>query len=253
MRAPQRSCYGIGTLMFCLVLAMGTLPSQRSSAFTFDLTESEWAWWPDYCKARYIDLGFTASGAVGATMSKSEIAAWYSQLGADVFTYVHHHCAGLVWLQRARMATTETERQFALKSAEYESNFTLVRIPAGSTMHTDILVHMGQIKRAAGDHDAAVNYFDQAIKSRPDYAAGYLGKALVHRDRKQLPKVIEILSAGSDATGGQSRELEYHLGAALFDAGRLDESRVHARRAYELGFPLPALRDRLAAAGFPLD
>lgn len=253
MSSLPRAGAGLTAATACLFIALAGSASRPAQAFTFDLTESEWAWWPDYCKARYIDLGFTATGAVGQVLSKAEIAAWYSQLGPDIFTYIHHHCAGLVWLQRARMATTETERQFSLKSAEYESNFTLIRIPPGSTMHTDILVHMGQIKRAAGDREAAVNYFDQAIQSRPDYATGYLGKALVYRDRKELPRAIEVLRAGSTATGGESRELEYHLGLALLDAGQHDDARVHARRAYALGFPLPALRDRLAAAGYPLE
>lgn len=234
-----------------LVLGAGQIREVR--AFAFEISESEWAWWPDFCKARYIDLGFGAPGAIRQVPSRAEIAAWRSQIGEDVFTYVHHHCAGLLWLQRARLAPSNVEREFALRSAEYESTFTLDRIPPGSKFHTDIVVHMGQIKRAAGDMTEALRYFEQAIESRPDYPAGYLGKALVHRDRKDLPSVIEVLKEGSVATGGESRELEYHLGLALFDSGQHDAARVHARRAYELGFPLPALRERLAAAGFPLD
>lgn len=236
-----------------MLLLLGAGPIRDARAFAFEITESEWAWWPDFCKARYIDLGFGAPGAIRQIPSRTEIAAWRSQIGEDVFTYVHHHCAGLIWLQRARMAPNDVERDFALRSAEYESTFTLDRITPGSKMHADIVVHMGQIKRAAGDLTEALAYFERAIESRPNYAAGYLGKALVHRDRKDLSKVIEVLKQGSVATGGESRELEYHLGLALFDTGQHDAARVHARRAYALGFPLPALRERLAAAGFPVD
>lgn len=236
-----------------LLSAIAVVAGRPAAGFTFDLSESEWAWWPGYCKARYNDLGMSATGARGSSLSRTEIAAWRSQLGEDVFTYIHHHCAGLVWLQRARLATSRAEREFALSSAEYESNFTLARIPPGSAMHADILVHMGQIKRAAGDTQAALGFFEQAIGSRPGHAAGYLGKALVMRDKKDIAGAVAVLEAGSIATGGESREIEYHLGLALLDLGQHEAARSHARRAYELGFPLPALRDRLAAAGFPLD
>lgn len=236
-----------------LLAALAFSFPRAASGFAFDPTAAEWAWWPAYCKARYLDLGMSPSAQGVQTLSKSEISAWRYELGDDVFTYVHHHCAGLVWLQRARLATIPSERDFALQSAEYESNFTLVRIPPASDTYTDILVHMGQIKRAAGNGNAAIDFFEQAIQSRPDRAAGYLGKALVMRDRKKIDLAIEALRAGSNATGGESRELEYHLGLALLDAGQFEDARSHARRAYELGFPLPALRDRLAAAGYPLD
>jgi len=236
-----------------VLAAASQLTGTAAHAFTFDPTAAEWAWWPGYCKARYLDLGMSPSAQGIQTLSRAEISAWRYELGDDVFTYVHHHCAGLIWLQRARLATTAAERDFALQSAEYESNFTLIRIPPASDTYADIVVHMGQIKRAAGNGDAALGFFEQAIQSRPDRAAGYLGKALVMRDRKKTDLVIAALRAGSQATGGESRELEYHLGLALLDAGQFEDARGHARRAYELGFPLPALRDRLAAAGFPLD
>jgi tetratricopeptide (TPR) repeat protein len=250
IQLPQRrSAKLCGLILAALAISM----PKAASGFTFDPTAAEWAWWPAYCKARYLDLGMSPSAQGIQPLSKAEISAWRSQLGDDVFTYVHHHCAGLIWLQRARLATVPSERDFALQSAEYESNFTLIRIPPESDTYADILVHMGQIKRAAGNGNAALDFFEQAIRSRPDRAAGYLGKSLVMRDRKKTDQAIEALRAGSRATGGESRELEYHLGLALLDAGQFEDARGHARRAYELGFPLPALRDRLAAAGYPLD
>lgn len=251
---PKNARRSSAVLLLVLVLlpCAAFLP-RDAVAFTFDLSESEWAWWPDYCKARYLDLGFQASGAVGPPMSKSEIATWRSHIGPEVFTYIHHHCAGLVWLQRARLAVTPTERDFALRSADYESNFTLARIPAGTQMHAEILVHLGRIKRAAGDESASISYFDQAIKSLPTYPGGYQGKAMIYRDRRETDKAVQVLEAGSKATEGKSAELEYYLGLTLLEARKPEAARMHAKRAYDQGFPLPALRDRLAAAGYPLD
>jgi tetratricopeptide (TPR) repeat protein len=50
----------------------------------------------------------------------------------------------------------------------------------------------------------------------------------------------------------KSPEVHYNLGLALFNLQRFDEARKHARTAYSLGYPLPALREQLKAAGFPL-
>jgi len=38
----------------------------------------------------------------------------------------------------------------------------------------------------------------------------------------------------------------------LMDLKDFPAAQDHARRAYELGYPLPGLRDRLARAGHPL-
>lgn len=245
-----------GMVAACCLLALLTLAAAQiprtAHAFAFNLTPAEWAWWPDYCKARFLDLGFRPTGTQ-VIVDQGEIAYWRSQVGLEVFTYVHHHCAGLVWLQRARMASTPTERDFALRSAEYESDFTLVRIQPGSVMHASILVHLGQIRRAAGDQAGALSFFDRAVDSRSDFPGGYQGRAMIERDRRNLEGAIEALRKGSAATEGRSAELEYHLGLALLDAGQIDEALIHAKRAYELGFTLPALRDRLRKAGRTLD
>ena len=249
--STRRSAAAVQFLIALLIVAAAQTP-RTANAFAFNLTPAEWAWWPGYCKARFLDLGFRPTG-VHVIVDQGEIAFWRSQIGLDIFTYVHHHCAGLVWLQRARMASTPTERDFALQSAEYESDFTLVRIPPGSTMHASILVHLGQIRRAAGDQDGALSFFDRAVDSRSDFPGGYQGRAMIEQDRRDLDGAIEVLRKGSEATGGRSAELEYYLGLALLDAGKPDDALIHARRAYELGFALPALRDRLRKAGRALD
>ena len=43
--------------------------------------------------------------------------------------------------------------------------------------------------------------------------------------------------------------VHYNLGLAYLSLKKYDESLAHAKRAYELGFPLPGLRDKLVRAG----
>ena len=57
---------------------------------------------------------------------------------------------------------------------------------------------------------------------------------------------------GNEATGGDSPEIHYFLGLAYLNLKDLDLASEHARRAYDLGYPLPGLRNKLAAAGRPI-
>jgi tetratricopeptide (TPR) repeat protein len=50
----------------------------------------------------------------------------------------------------------------------------------------------------------------------------------------------------------RSPEAHYNLGLALFKLQRFEEARKHAKIAYSLNYPLPALRDQLKDSGFPL-
>jgi tetratricopeptide (TPR) repeat protein len=48
-------------------------------------------------------------------------------------------------------------------------------------------------------------------------------------------------------------EVNYNLGLIYFDRKDYQTSQSYAKRAYAGGFPLPGLRRKLAAAGYPLD
>ena len=62
---------------------------------------------------------------------------------------------------------------------------------------------------------------------------------------EQLQRAVRLLP--------DSAEVEYNLGLVYFNLQDYQTSRVHAQRAYELGFPLPGLRRKLATVGFQLN
>ena len=51
----------------------------------------------------------------------------------------------------------------------------------------------------------------------------------------------------------ENSEVNYNLGLVHLDLKDYKTSQMYAQRAYALGFPLPGLRRKLQAAGFPLD
>lgn len=95
-------------------------------------------------------------------------------------------------------------------------------------------------------------YFERAFAFRPKDAkihhlyGTYLHRAKRVSDARQQYEVAEAL-------GLDSVELYYNRGLLEFEAGNLEESARYASRAYAGGYPLPALRDKLRKAGYPVD
>ncbi len=91
-------------------------------------------------------------------------------------------------------------------------------------------------------------YFDRAIRYAKDDAMVRMlyGMHLISRDRKK--EGIEQLRA-AETLGSSSANFHYNLGLAYFDVDQFESSLDHAKKAYEKGFPLPGLRDKLKRAG----
>jgi tetratricopeptide (TPR) repeat protein len=91
-------------------------------------------------------------------------------------------------------------------------------------------------------------YFDRAIRFRKDDAMVRMlyGIYLVSHDRKK--EGIEQLRS-AEKLGAKGANFHYNLGLAYFDIGDHDAALEHAKKAYDLGFPLPGLKDKLKRAG----
>lgn len=221
------------------------------AATLFWPTPSEWANWPEYCRAKYAYLRRSETLEFGPPVPSALFEKYDASLGR-AWVFIHHHCAGLGYLQRAQLALTPRDRKEALRKALSESRFTFARIPEELPIYAEIATHMGTVSRASGDYDAALSYYEIAMRTHPDYAGGYQGTALVLQDKGRNDEALEVLLDGDKATGGSSPEIHYFLGMAYVKRKDFDRAAEHAKRAYELGYPLPGLRNKLAAAGHPI-
>lgn len=228
------------------------LPFQAGLAATLLWpTPSEWANWPEYCRAKYAFLRRSETLEFGPPVPTALFEKYDASLG-QAWIFVHHHCAGLAYLQRAQLALTPRDRKYALGKAFSESRFTFARIPTELPIYAEIATHMGTVSRASGDYDAALTYYEIAIQTHPEYPGGYQGTALVLQDQGKDDAALEVLLNGDKATGGTSSEIQYFLGMAYLKRKEFGKASEHAKRAYELGYPLPGLRNKLAAAGYPV-
>jgi tetratricopeptide (TPR) repeat protein len=91
-------------------------------------------------------------------------------------------------------------------------------------------------------------WFERAVRFRPDDGNVRLvfGIALM-RDAK-YDKAVEQFGIAEQAMPN-SADVHYNMGLAYYHLGNYDDALVRAKRAYELGHPLPGLRRMLEKAG----
>jgi tetratricopeptide (TPR) repeat protein len=87
-------------------------------------------------------------------------------------------------------------------------------------------------------------YFDRALRFSPDDAAVHTIFAVyllrLDKAREAIGEFQNALSLGDD-----SGNLHYNLGLAYFNLKEYDKAAEEAKKAYERGFTLPGLKDKL--------
>ena len=131
------------------LLVVLLLPN-AAKAFDFRPTPAEWATWSDYCKARYAISIVGKTTPYAAMVLPATAEMWKSRLGWATWEPLHHHCAGLIYMQRARLAQTDQRRISYYRSAKNESEYTLKRIPPTSLLYREVLANVQMAQAMLG-------------------------------------------------------------------------------------------------------
>jgi len=91
-------------------------------------------------------------------------------------------------------------------------------------------------------------YFERAFSFRPEDGNLYLLYAIYLHQKKDFSHALENYKRAETLQGGGA-ELYYNVGLLYFDTGDYSQARAYAQKAYELGYPLPGLRNKLVRAG----
>ena len=225
------------------------------SAFAYDFipTEAEFRAWPSYCQARYVTLPIGDSTPWAQQIPRGQIERARQELGDAVFGGIQHYCAGTVWLRRAKVQPDKELRAFYLRTATSETTFTLTRLPPDTPMIVPVTTNLALIKYAEGKFDQAIELLEQVAAQKPEEPMTYSALATLYRERKRLDLARDVLLRGDKMVEGRSAEIQYNLGLVLLELGDVEEAQVAARKAYELGYPLPGLRNKLKRMGHSID
>jgi len=107
-------------------------------AYHFKPTPSEWATWPDFCKARYVQTSIGRKSPYYGTVPTAITEAAKKRIGTQAFTHVHHYCASLIYMQHAGVSRTRQERKHLLRKAEGDCNYSLKRTPPTSLIYREV-------------------------------------------------------------------------------------------------------------------
>jgi Flp pilus assembly protein TadD len=222
---------------------------QLASAFEFVPEDLEWAAWPEYCKAVYVTQFIGARSKWGREYPRSQVEYHRARLGEETFIHVHHYCAGLAWFQRAKLEPKRNARAYLLDRANEEMTYTFDRIPETSPLYPTIAANLAQVCKELGQTESAIAVMKRALKAQPKDPRPYLGLSVLYRDLGRSDLAREILLEGNEALAGDSIEIHYNLGLLYAEAREYDLAVEHAKKAYEGGYPLPGLADKLRRAG----
>lgn len=91
-------------------------------------------------------------------------------------------------------------------------------------------------------------YFDRAIRFRPDDGMVRMIHAMHFQSRKRYGEALEAYKLAEDL-GMNTAVFHYNLGLLLFDLKNYEGAYERARKAYDGGFPLPGLKNKLQGVG----
>lgn len=247
------------------VISFGTLPVRRTAracllisillaqySYAVVPTEAEWQLWPDYCRARFKVAGDGEGTPYQIRISDEEVAHWKLRM-PGAWHGLHHYCYGLVYMHRAAVVPEGAERKHLLRNAVGEFTFEFRSTPASDSFFGQTASELALAYRQLGDDRDALVVANDVLNRAPNMSAGYLIKAIVLRNRKDLSAAAALLRRGLDVVGKGAADLHYALGLTLLDMHDIKEAKAQAEAAYRLGYPLPGLRNRLRKHGVSID
>lgn len=227
--------WAVGSLLVCLL--GGTPPAW---GFDFVPTDQEFNSWPDWCKGTYV------TSNIG---SRSRFAPQITpRVRSQALRGFWHHCAGLIWLDRARGQRDPDRARFEYRQAIAETMYNYAQWPSDHPRMGEMGTTLGLAHRGLGDLVSAKQYLTRAIQNQPQYAPAYTAMSLVYRDEENLDAARDILLRGNEVVQGKSSEIHYFLGLLYLDIGNIPEAEKHSQQAYKLGYPLPGLKNKLERA-----
>ena len=228
------------------LFVFGFFSAFKTLAFNFALSEIEFSTWDMRCKIAFFASGVGESSGFYRNMApiqKADVMRFGGEAGG-----AWHYCAGLIYLQRANN-TSGKEREENLRRAAGEITYTAVRIPRNHQWYPEIYVDYARAKYLNDKKTEAFTILQQLITTHPTHSLAYTALAYYLKKENQLEQAISILQNVPEKLLTESAELNYFLGWYLMEANEYDAAVKHAKRAYDLNYPVPTLRQRLTSKG----
>jgi tetratricopeptide (TPR) repeat protein len=230
--------------LICLLAARPSL-----AYWDFLPTPLEWASWPEYCQVQYQWANAGHFRDYANRFPESQLDSWRARLGTETFTDLHHYCASVIYLSRARVTAQRNEKANLLRRAYDDAIYTFSQADSAGALYPTMAGTLAQIQMEQGEVGDAMETLNASIRAQPDRPQPYLMLALAQRKQGRLDLAKDVLEKATATVGQDSVELQYNLGLINIELGALDEAVENAKRVYAKDYPLPGLRNKLKKLG----
>lgn len=222
------------------------LVSGTTQAFDLRITQQEFLQLSRNCQLYYYSV-VGSKLDYNVPFSASEVAA--ARVEAEYIGGAWHYCGGLVWLNRAVLASDEHSQKYAYRQALAEIHFTARKTPVGNPMFTEIKVNHAKAMFLNEQKVQSKDLLNSLLAEFPNMTAARIELARQLRSEKQTKAAIEVLEKASPREFETSADLNYFLGVYHYHNGNLTAAKKYGDQAYKLNYPLPWLKQKLAQKG----
>lgn len=218
-----------------------------SYAYNFKPTEAEFYTWDSRCKALYVSTSVGSLSRFKDLVSPHEVRKWRGSVNQkrNAQGGPWHYCAGLIHLKRAKVAINDQLRQKHYEAAYSEIKYTYARISENDPWSAEMAIKLAEASDGLGRAGEASRYLNHAIERFPQYASAYTGKSYFYWKKGQIKEAIEVLEEAKGKLKRPSSEIYYFLGLYYIDDNNLEKAKENAEKAYEMGYPLPGLQNKI--------
>jgi tetratricopeptide (TPR) repeat protein len=150
-----------------------------------------------------------------------------------------HFTADVESLRRGTTGSLGADIDYTLRASPNHHRALIAMMTLGRKLNTD---------QPQGAHYTITCYFDRGTRFAPDDAVVRLIYGTYLSRLNKRSEAMEQLSLALKLDPDNAN-IHYNLGLIYLDVKDYPNARLHAQRAYELGFALPGLKKRLEEAG----
>ena len=209
-----------------------------------------------FLKVALSSLVLLASAVAFANETPLDCGSLNNHYGPFDYTNAQHRAEKMPIVVRAHFTTqveTLKRGETALRPG-HDIDYTLRAFPNHHRALHSMAKYQIQSKKSPppGAQYSAECYFERAMRFN---ASDGMVKMIYGIFLHQIGKHSDAVSMYKSALAllPKSAEVHYNLGLALLDIGQVADATKHAKMAYELGYPLPGLRNKLEAKGASLN